>query len=302
MPFFFLILLGYAFTRGKFLPDAFLQSLNKFVYKLALPLNLFYTTATMERGMRGNGRFLLFAFLLTLGSFVVVWLATELLYRDKKLVGTLVQGGFRGNFALLGVPLAAAVVGEAAAAPAAMAIAVIIPCYNILSVLVLVSRGGGEKPDIRKVLRGVVTNNLIIATLLGILISALGIPLPRMILQTTEHLAATATPLGLLSIGGLFNLKAATARLKPALYASLIKLMVQPLLLVFVCYLLGFRGEELFLFFVMFGAPVAVSSYAMASEMGGDGALASNIMIITTFFSAATLSLGIYVMRTLGWI
>jgi predicted permease len=52
----------------------------------------------------------------------------------------------------------------------------------------------------------------------------------------------------------------------------------------------------------MFGAPVAVSSYAMASEMGGDGALASNIMIITTFFSAITLSLGIYVMRVLGWI
>jgi predicted permease len=303
MPFFFLILLGYAFTRLKFLPDAFLQSLNKFVYKLALPLNLFYSTATMERGMRGNGRFLLFTFLLTLGSFAAVWLVTELLYRDKKLVGTLVQGGFRGYFALLGVPLAAAVVGEAAAAPAAMAIAVIIPCYNILSVLVLVIRGGdGEKPGVWKVLRGVVTNPLIIGTLLGILISAFSIPLPRMILQTTEHLAATATPLGLLSIGGLFNLKAATARLKPALYASLIKLLLQPLLLVFVCYLLGFRGEELFLFFVMFGAPVAVSSYAMASEMGGDGALASNIMIITTFFSAVTLSLGIYVMRAVGWI
>lgn len=303
MPFFLLILLGYLLKRWKVLSEGFLDSLNKFVYKLALPFNLLFSTATMNTDIGGNGKFLFYTFALTLLSFLIIWGVTELLYRDKALVGTLVQGGFRGNFALLGVPLATAVVGTEAAAPAAMAIAIVIPCYNILSVMILSARGHSEgKLDIRKILLGVVTNPLIIAAVTGMLISGLRIPLPSMALQTVSYMGSCATPLGLLSIGGLFNFRAATARLKPALYSTAIKLVVMPAAMVGLCWLLGFCGADLLLFFIMFGSPAAVSSYAMATELGGDGPLASNTLIMTTLFSSITLSLGIYLMRTVGWI
>lgn len=303
MPFFLLILAGYLFKRWKLLPESFLSGLNKFVYKIALPANLFYHTATVDFKEGEHFRYLVFAVLLTIGAFFVIWGVTELFFRDKKLIGTLVQGSFRGNFALLGLPLATAVVGQTAAAPAAMALAAVIPVYSVLSIVVLNIRGaGGGKPDLRRAAVDLFTNPMFLATILGGVVGALRIPMPQMVMTTVNYISGTAAPLGLLSIGGLFNLKAATARIRPAAYAALIKIVVQPLAMVPICYLLGFRGEQLFLYMVMFGSPVAVSSFSVATELGGDGPLASNILIITTLFSSVTLSFGIYLMRTLGWV
>ncbi|MDL2232890.1 AEC family transporter [Ruminococcaceae bacterium OttesenSCG-928-L11] len=303
MPFFLLILLGYGLKRLKILPEAFLGGVNKYVYRVALPANLFYNTCRVDVDIGANLRFLGVTALLILLSFSLIWVTTELCFRDKTVVGTLVQGSFRGNFSLLGVPLATAVVGANAAAPAAMAIAVVIPCYAILSVIVLTVRGKQTGSlNLKKILLGVLTTPLFIGTIAGILVSALRIPVPGMLYQTAGYVSGTATPLGLMAIGGLFTWKDATARLKPALYAAFIKLLLLPLVMVSICYILGFRGETLFLYFVIFGAPVAVSSYSVAGEMGGDAPLAGNILILTTLVSSLTLASGIYLMRTLGWI
>ena len=303
LPFFLLILLGYSLKALKIIPEAFLSSVNRYVYRVALPVNLFISTASMETAGENHTRFLVWAFLLTVGAALLIWAITELLFPDKKIIGTLVQGAFRSNYSLLGIPLATAVVGASAAAPAAMALAVIVPTYSIISVIALFTRGSStEKPNPKKILIGVISQPVFIGTLLGLAAGLVHLPLPNVINQTLQQVAGTATPLGLMAIGGLFDAKIATARLKPALYSSLIKIGILPVLAVGAAYLLGFRGTSLFLYYIMFGAPVAVSSYSTASELGGDPHVASNIMIITTLFSSLTLSLGIYIMRSLGWI
>ena len=303
LPFFLLILLGYGLKTLKIIPEAFLSSVNRYVYRVALPVNLFISTATMDMSGENHSRFLVWAFLLTVGAALVIWGITELIFPDKKIIGTLVQGAFRSNYSLLGIPLATAVVGTSAAAPAAMALAVIVPTYAILSVIVLFTRGTStEKPNLKKILVGVISQPVFLGTLLGLVTGMVRIPLPNVLLQTMNQVAGTATPLGLMAIGGLFDAKIATARLKPALYSAVIKIVLLPTVVVGIAYLLGFRGAALFLYFIMFGAPVAVSSYSTASELGGDPHIASNIMIVTTLVSSLTLSLGIYIMRSLGWI
>jgi predicted permease len=105
-----------------------------------------------------------------------------------------------------------------------------------------------------------------------------------------------------MSVGGSLDLSSAAARLKPALYASVIKVVILPLFISALSVALGYRGRELLILLVLTAAPVAVSSYAMASEMGGDAPTASNILILTTFASAFSLAFGIYLYRTLGYI
>ena len=303
MPFFLLILTGYLLKRLKFLPDAFLDSLNKFVYRLALPLSLFSTTSAVKGFTPENRSFMLAAAFLIFATFSVIWLIAELCFRDKRIIGTLVQGAFRGNFVLLGIPLATAVVGPEAAVPASIAMAAVIPVYSTLSVLVLVARGvSGDKINIKRLMVGIVTTPLLIAIMAGFFVSWIRLPIPGMVMQTIDFIGATATPLGLLAIGGLFNMEAATSRLRPSIFSSIIKLILMPVAVIAACYAMGFSGADLFLFYILFGAPVAISSYAMATELGGDGPLASNILIVTTFFSSFTLSAGIYIMRTLEWI
>lgn len=303
-PYFLLILLGIILRRSGLVSRGFFRGANSFTFRVALPFQLFLNVINIEKGAGAAMRFMVYVFIATLVSFAVIWAVTEVVFRkDKDIIGTLVQGAFRGNFVLLGVPLAGAVLGPEAAQTAALASVVTIPAYNVLSVIVLMTRGkGSEKQTLGSVFHGIATNPLIIGSLCALPFLFLGIRLPQMVQTTFYYVGLTGTPLGLLSVGGLLKLSDATARLKPALYSVLIKNLILPLIVMLISYNIGFRNEELLVLLVFSATPVAIGSYAMASEMGGDAALASNILILSTFLSGFTLALGIYILKAFALI
>ena len=302
MPFFLLILLGACFVKIGIAPKSFFQTANSFIFKVALPTQLFYNVAATTGESMLTGSFMLYSAAVAVASFFVIWGVTELIYKDKTIIGTLVQGAYRGNYILLGIPLAGMVLGTGAMQAASVASVVVIPLHNIFSIIVLLARGNAKPQSIRGTLKGIALNPLIIGILLAIPVMVLQIRLPEAILRTIMYVGATGTPLGLLSVGGVLTLAGATARLGPAIYASMIKVLLLPAVIMPVSYLLGFRGEELLILLMMTATPSAVSSYVMAVEMNGDGPLAANIMILTTLFSAFILAAGIYIMRSLGLI
>ena len=59
---------------------------------------------------------------------------------------------------------------------------------------------------------------------------------------------------------------------------------------------LGYRGIELATVMVLFGVPTAVSSFATAVQMKGDGALASQAVMMTTAVSAVTIFTWIFML------
>lgn len=301
-PYFLLMALGFLLRKCGLVPGSFFDLANRFTFRVALPFQLFLTVAGMELTGR-EGRFMLYILAITLISFLMIWFVTEIIYKDKSIVGTIVQGAFRGNFVLLGLPLAGSVSGESAVRVAAAASAVVIPAYNILAVFILTFRGTSrKKPDVSGILRGVFTNPLIIGILLALPFALLRIKLPSSIDETIGLVGQTGTPLGLLSIGGLLNVAGSVARLRPAVYSSLIKNLILPVGVMAVSYAIGYRGDELLVLLVLSAAPAAISSYIMAREIGGDAELAANIMIITTFASAFVLAAGIYTFRALALI
>lgn len=304
LPFFVLILLGGFLSWRKIVSKEFFQLANKFVYGFALPINIFSTIAKRVDGVEVSPKMLGFAAGFTVLSFFVILCITKIVYRKQpELVGTLVQGGFRGNFALLGSPLAAAVGGAVAEQKAALALMVVIPIYNIFSVIILTTHGSSNsKPNIKKLILEIFKNPLILAILCALPFFAFGVEFPYFVDTTLTYISKTATPLGLLSIGGLFTLKDATARLKPALYSTSIKILILPAIMFTISVLAGFRGDELLILFVIFASPAAVSSYPMACALGGDGPLASNNLILTTLLSAFSFAIGVYILRTFSLI
>lgn len=304
MPYFLLIALGIGLRVCKAVPRSFFEGANRFTFRVALPLQLFCTIADMELRGGSTGYFMLFVLLATVISFIVIWALTEIIYRNKKhMIGTLVQGAFRGNFVLLGVPLAGSVLGQGAMQVAAVASAVVVPAYNALSVVALSVRGKSEKkPSVLDVLSDIIKNPLIIGIALAVPFILTGLRLPAMLDTTARFVGQTATPLGLLSVGGMLNLADATARLRPAIYACVIKNLLLPVCVMSTGLFAGYRGAELLVLLVLSASPVAISSYAMAVEMGGDGPLASNILILTTFVSGFVLAAGIYLLKTFALI
>ena len=90
--------------------------------------------------------------------------------------------------------------------------------------------------------------------------------------------------------------------LGPTVMATLIKLVIQPIVFLPVAASLGFGIPEMAAVLVMLGAPTAPACYIMAKNMGHDGTLTASIVASTTLLSAFTVTFFVFVMKSLGWI
>ncbi len=301
LPLFLCIALGYFLRRIKLLSDETVQALNKLTFKVFLPVYLFNNVYSTNLSQAWNGKLVLFSVLGVVGLFLLLLLVIPLLEKDPKKRGVMIQGIFRSNFALFGLPLAISLCGEEKSGPTALLVALIVPVYNVLAVLALeIYRGG--KPNILKILKGIVTNPLIIASLIGVILNVLPFSLPESIVKACSDIGKVATPLSLVALGGSFVISEVRKNLRPLLIVLLGKLIISPLLLVAIAVLLGFRDETLVPVMIMFGAPIAVSSYPMAQQMDGDGELAGQLVVLSSALCILTIFLWIFALKQLGLI
>jgi len=109
-----------------------------------------------------------------------------------------------------------------------------------------------------------------------------------------------ATPMALAAMGGAFRFEGAKNCLKPLVIVIIGRLILMPAFWLTVAALLGFRGHAFISLLSLYGAPVAVSSYSIAVQMGGDSELASQIVVYTSICSIITLFLLTFITKSLG--
>lgn len=300
-PLFIMMALGYAIKRAGMMNETSVRQVNKVCFKIFLPLLVFLNIYNTDLKESFNAPLLTFAlvgFAIQLASsFVMVMLAQK----DNSRRGVMMQGMFRGNFVLFAVPMAASLFGEVGAGEASMLIAVIIPLYNAFAVIVLSVFGGG-KPDFPKMLKGIATNPLIVASLAGILTVASGLKLPEFAYKLVDDIAGIATPLAFIILGASFSFGDVRGYVKELSLTLSMKLVVYPVTAIAAAVALGFRDAPLAVLMTMFAAPVAVSSFTMAQQMGGDDKLAGQIVVFSSTISIFTMFLMIFVLKELAFI
>lgn len=301
VPVFLMMVLGAAVRRLGLLDVETARKLNRFVFRLALPVLLFNDMSGTDISQVWDGRFVLFCVGANVVSIAVAWVLA-LPWKDKSIRGEFVQASYRSSAALLGTAILTNLYGSVGMAPLMMAITV--PAYNIVAVVALnVFRPDGktgEKGRLGKTLRGIVTNPLIIGILLGLVWSALKVPMPAILGKTLSSLGSLATPLGLMAMGATFDLKSALSQSKPAAAASFMKLAGFCILLLPVAVAMGFRGQALVVILVMLGSATSVSSYVMVVSMGHAGALTSGVVMLTTLLSGFTFTGWLWLLRAMG--
>ena len=211
----------------------------------------------------------------------------------------MVQAIFRSNFVLFGLPVAVSLCGENNVGPTSLLVGFVVPVFNVLAVICL-EAFRGSKPDFRKIFKGIITNPLIIASVLGIAMNLLGIPLPSGVHKSITDLGRIATPLALVALGAGFQFRRIRGYVRQLIICICGKLVVGPLIMLTLAALLGYRNEMLVPVLALFGSPVATSSYTMAELMGGDGTLAGSLVVLTTAFSILTMFLFIFALKQLG--
>ncbi len=300
VPVFLLMVLGFVLKKTGVIDEVFASKMNKFVFLVPLPAMLFADLATVDFSQAWNIKFVLFCFVITLVSIGLAALVS-FLWRDKSIQGEFIQAAYRSSAAILGIAFIQNIYGDAGMAP--LMIIGSVPLYNIMAVAVLsFSQPEGKKTDKemwRTTLKGIITNPIILGIAAGLAWSALKLPMPSILEKTVSDIGATATPLGLMAMGASFDLKKAFGKVKPAAVASVMKLVVFAVLFLPLAIWMGFRREELVAILVMLSSATTVSCYVMARNMGHEGVLTSSVVMLTTLFSAFTLTGWLYILKCL---
>lgn len=303
MPIFLMMLLGLFFRKIGWIDEVFASKMNKFVFLVPLPVLLFEDLATVDFAEVWDMKFVLFCFGATLISIVIA-AAVSFLWKDRSIQGEFIQASYRSSAALLGIAFIQNIYGDAGMAP--LMIIGSVPLYNVMAVVVLSFFQPERKKLDRQVwintLKGIITNPIILGIIAGLLWSALRLPMPSILEKTVSNIGAVATPMGLMAMGATFDIRKAFGKAKPAVAASVMKLVGFAALFLPLAVWLGFRREQLVAILIMLCSATTVSCYVMARNMGHEGVLTSSTVMLTTLFSAFTVTGWLYILRTLGLI
>lgn len=302
IPIFLVMVLGYLLKQFKMVDDSFVKTLNALNYKFTLPVLLFRDILNSDFSKVWDTRYVLFCFLATLISIVGLWIFVPLFYKEKSCHGEFIQGAYRSSAAVLGIAFIQNIYGNSGMAP--LMIIATVPLYNVAAVLIL----SFTAPDMAQGIKGkfikscldILRNPIIWGIVLGMVFSAMQIELPVILSKTTGQIANLATPLALIGLGAGFEGTKAIGKIWPTIVCSVIKLLILPAIFLPIAISLGFTEYKLAAILIMLGAPTTVSCYIMAKNMGHDGTLTSSTVVATTFFSSITLTLWLYICKSMG--
>lgn len=323
LPMVLLILLGYFLRRIGFLSEAFLKTGNALVFKVCLPCMLFVNIYAISDMGSIPWDMVLYCGCAVLVLFVLGLVTAVATTKVPNRRGVIWQCCFRSNFAIIGLPLAAALGGAEAAAVAAVVSALAIPMFNILAVIALsVFTDGAQskRPSAWHILLDIVKNPLILGVAAGLVclvirgvqvevfgnvVFALDTQL-KFLYTVLENLKSITSPFALLVLGGQFTFQAVKGLSREILVGTLMRIVVVPVLCIGGAVMLNAAGwitcgsRELPALLALFGTPVAVSSAIMAQQMGGDEQLATQLVVWTSIGSVATIFAIVCVLMGMG--
>lgn len=327
LPIVVLVVVGYVLKKLGIISDRFQKEGNKFCFKIMISILLFCNIYAIEdiSQIGEYGVFILEVAVAIAILFILGILVVKLCIKDPKQQGVVHQCLFRSNYAIIGIPLATFIgesLGYSVDSPivgiASLVSAVSIPLFNVFAVISLSMYDKGEngKIDIKKMLKGIITNPLIIGVFSGVLalcireilvVADISWRLKDFVIiyKPLTQIGNMATPFALIMLGAGFTF-GAVARLKyQIILGTVIRVVIVPaVFLISFNFILKAQFGSATIYFpaliALFSTPVAVSSAPMAVEMGQDGELAGQLVVWTSLASILSLFAIIMIAVTTG--
>lgn len=297
-PIFCILGLGIIFKRIGLVTDEFAKVGSELVFKVTLPCLLFVKLADTDfRAFLPLG-LVTYAFVSTIAVFLLLDRIICNQIKTPADRGVFVQGAFRSNMGIIGLAYCLSAFGENVVTVASVYLAVITALYNILAVITLSrhQEQNVKRNSLAPVIRNIISNPLIIAIFCGVLISLGNVKVPAIILNTGGYFATMTLPLALVCAGAAIRLQEFQSS-RPLYWATAGKLFLVPLVITAGGIVVGFRGQELGVLFLMSASPTAAASYPMAQAMGLNYHLAAAIIAATSLGSIISSTLGIFLLR-----
>ncbi|MDX1633384.1 MAG: AEC family transporter [Marinobacter sp.] len=290
VPIFGLIMLGYLFRRWQFPGEGFWPLAERFTYYALFPAMLIYKLGSAELAPSAYLEIavLILAMLAAMTALLVI---VRLIWSwSGPVYSSVFQGAARFN-SYVALAAAGLLLGDAGLSLMAIAVAVMVPLLNLLCIVMFALTADQGPIRFKPVLKAIVTNPLIIGSVVGVVWSFFRIGFHPILAGMLEPLSNLALPLGLMTVGAGLQLRALRGASMPFVVAAVAKLVAFPLLTLGLALLLGVSGLMLQVAILLAALPTASSSYILARQLGGDAPLMAAIISGQTLLATVTVPL-----------
>lgn len=301
LPIFLITLIGSIIKRKWLISEEFWRGLEKLSYFVLFPAVLFSYVAMADLSSTTVIKLVL---ALTISTSII---SIGLIIHRKKTNSDPIQftstfqGAIRYNsYVLFGA-------GSALFGPEGLAVVSIISSYmiiftNVICVMVFASYVPSDNAEIDQkknfmlVVKLIITNPLIIASLVGFMFNYYGWHLHLGIKNTISSLSNSALAIGMLNVGAGLKFVIDGSYFRQVVLATIIKLIGFPIVSVIVLTLMSIGGVEKSIGVLYSCLPCASTAYVLSRQLGGNPESMASIITLTTIFSVVTLPFVMYIL------
>ena len=304
-PVFLILGFGYAAAALKLISEAAVDGLIRFVTYFAVTCLLFRATATLDIANSLKLDVLASYYVPAFICFTVGILVARKIFKQRP--GESIAAGFTTLFAnsiFLGIPVAQRAYGDAAN-PTIFALislhAATMYGLGVISMEVSARDGAGAFAALKKVVRSLSRNPLVIAVALGFVYNLSGIPIPAAADDALQLMAAAALPAGMFAVGATLNRYAISESLGAASAMVALKLILHPLLaMLFAVVLFDLTEIEAKTLIIMAAVPGGLNIYLFAVLYDRNKDLAASALLLGTVFSILSLPVWLLILERMG--
>jgi len=298
LPVFAVILTGWIVGYTGYLSRKLSDALIHFAYNIAMPALLIVTIAQEPSHSLINWRFLvafgggsLLCFILVFGIMSV---------RASRNLASRTMHGMAAsmtNTGFVALPVLQAIYGQHAVLPAAIATVFVAVVMFPLAVILLEldqrdSQGSRTTPMVT--VKHVVLNPMVISTVIGKLLSVIGLRLPGPVTAYLGIMADALTPCALFAIGLGLSIDGLRANIGRASLLSAVKLAIMPVIVYGLSVSLGLDPLYTIAAVICAAVPTAKTVYILAGEYHCEEVLVASTVSLTTLVSVITLVIWLY--------
>lgn len=304
IPLFIMMVLGFWLKKINFLDEHSTKKINQLVFKVFLPALLFIDLAKEDFVSIWDTKMVVFCFIVTVLSILIAAIIS-LISKNKADRGEIIQAAYRSGAATLGIVFMTNIYDDASMV--ALMIIGSVPLYNVAAVMILymtsLENAHHSKNElIKKTAKNVISNPIIIGIALGMLWSVFRIPQPAILEKSVTYLGNLASPLALIGLGASFEFLDVKEKWKETLGVTCTKLLLWCIIFLPIAISMGFREEKLVAILVMLGSATTSSCFIMAKNMGHEGKISSCAVMVTTLLSSFTLTMWLFILKSLQYI
>lgn len=289
LPDFLLVALGWALRHKLGFQREFFAGTERLVYFILFPALLFQSILRTPISADSALTLLQATVLVLVAGIALAWAGGWLMKAPALALASTAQCGYRFN-TYIGLALAASLGGAQGQTTMALIVGFAVPIANLAAVSGLARHGNNG------LLRELIRNPLLVATLLGLAGNLAGLHLPGPIDTMLARLGAASLALGIMCVGASLSWQGGRGHGWLISWTLVVKLLLLPIAALAASRFVGLSDEQARILLLFAALPTASAAYVLAMRMGGDGRLVAVVVSLGTLFSVVTLPMWLMIL------